>query len=233
MSLRNPSFLRRRVLMAFAALAAWPARAQQPAPTAAGAAPAPAPATPAAPAGPVLTGPIVEVTTKEGVISIQMASDQAPITTGNFLRYVDQKRYDGSNFYRASRAINAPQYGVIQGGLQNDPKKILKAIAHESTTKTGLKHVDGTISLARNAPGTATSDFFICVGPSSYLDAKPEDSGDNEGFAVFGQVVAGMDVVKKILALPTDAPARNPAMQGQMLSPPVTIVTMRRAKPAA
>ena len=111
----------------------------------------------------------------------------------------------------------------------NDPAKLFPPIAHESTTQTGLSHQDGTISMARYAPGTATADFFICAGPAPYLDANPGAPGDNAGYAAFGQVVEGMDVVRAIMALPTNGVALNPAMQGQILSPPVAIVTMRRA----
>lgn len=118
--------------------------------------------------------------------------------------------------------------GIIEGGLQNDPAKLLPPIAHESTTMTGLAHVDGTISMARDAPGTATADFFICSGEASYLDAHPNASGDNAGYAAFGAVVEGMDVVRAILALPTPGKALNPAMAGQILDPPVPIVSMKR-----
>jgi peptidyl-prolyl cis-trans isomerase A (cyclophilin A) len=109
-----------------------------------------------------------------------------------------------------------------------DPAKILPPIAHEPTTQTGLKHLDGVISMGRYAPGTATGDFFICSGPAPYLDAHPGAPGDNAGYAAFGHVIDGMDVVRAILALPTNGPARSPMMQGQMLSPPVPIVSVKR-----
>lgn len=195
---------RRDVLAGAAALAASPALAQ---------------------------APPVRVAVKSGMgqIVLKLYPDKAPITVANFLRYVDTKRYDGSTFYRASKAPTDASIGLVQGGLQNDPAKILKPIAHESTLKTGLKHKDGTVSLARRAQGSATSDFFICVGDSSYLDADPNAPGDNAGFAAFGQVVEGMDVVKKILAAPVSATAGSPEMKGEMLKPPVPIVSMRRA----
>jgi peptidyl-prolyl cis-trans isomerase A (cyclophilin A) len=120
---------------------------------------------------------------------------------------------------------------VIQGGIRKDAT-LLRPIAHESTLKTGLSHKDGAISLGRNAPGTANSDFFICVGDQTYLDADPTAKGDNLGFAVFGQVVEGMDHVRAILALPTSSTAGHGAMKGEMLSPPVPIISARRA-PAA
>src|SRR5262249_21505119 len=149
-------------------------------------------------------------------------------TVANFLRYVDTGRYDGASFYRASRAPGAPTVGIIEGGLQNDPARLLPPIAHESTTMTGLAHVDGTISMARDAPGTATADFFVCCGEASYLDAHRAAAGDNAGYAAFGTVIEGMDVARAILALPTPGKALNQAMQGQILDPPVPIVSMRR-----
>ena len=211
---------RRDFLIGAGALAATPVLAQE-APT-----PAAPPALPPPAAGMVR----VALNTGQGTIVLDLNQEKAPITAGNFLRYIDQKRYDGSTFYRASRPPNATtaDYGVIQGGLENNPAKILKAIAHEPTTKTGLKHVDGTISMGRNAPGTATSDFFICIGDSAYLDANPDAPGDNLGFAAFGQVVQGMDVVKKILVLPTSPTKGVGVMKGQMLEPRVSIKTARR-----
>ncbi|WP_425996158.1 peptidylprolyl isomerase [Caulobacter sp. DWR1-3-2b1] len=171
----------------------------------------------------------VDVETGQGKIVIELYVDRAPITTANFLRYVDQKRYDGATFFRASRAPGAIDYGLIQGGLQGDPAKVLKPIAHEPTTRTGIKHTDGVVSIARNAPGTATSDFFICVGDAPYLDADPAAQGDNAGFAAFGKVVEGMDVVRRIINLPTPGVAVNPVMKGQILDPPVPILRTRRA----
>ena len=109
-----------------------------------------------------------------------------------------------------------------------DPTKLFPPIAHESTTVTGLKHLDGTLSMARFAPGSATSDFSICCGDAPYLDAHPEAPGDNLGYAAFGQVVEGMEVARAILALPTTGAALNPAMQGQMIDPPVRILSARR-----
>ena len=172
--------------------------------------------------------PRVAVQTDHGVFVLELAQDKAPVTAGNFLRYVDTSRYDGSTIYRASRAGGTASTGLIEGGLQNDPAKLLPPIAHESTTQTGLRHVDGTISMAREAVGTATADYFICVGDASYLDADPNQSGDNAGYAAFGQVVDGMDVVRAILMLPTGGVARNPVMQGQILDPPVSIASMKR-----
>ena len=182
----------------------------------------------ASPALAQAANPKVAITTDHGVITAEIFQDKAPITAGNFLRYVDTKRYDDSQFYRAVRAPGAPEMGLIEGGVSMFPARLLPPVKHEPTTQTGLHHVDGTLSLARFAPGTGQSDFSIVVGDASYLDADPSQPGDNLGFAAFGHVSEGMEVVKAILALPTNGPARNPTMQGQILSPPVTIVTMRR-----
>ena len=169
----------------------------------------------------------VRLTTDKGAILVELADDKAPITVANFLHYVDTKRMDLAVFYRASRAPGAPTVGLIEAGVKV-PGKLFPPIAHESTTTTGLKHLDGTLSMARFAPGTAASDFSICCGDAPYLDAHPEAPGDNLGYAAFGQVVEGMDVVRAILALPTTGVAETPAMQGQILDPPVKFITARR-----
>jgi peptidyl-prolyl cis-trans isomerase A (cyclophilin A) len=171
----------------------------------------------------------VRVKTPRGDIVLELAAAKAPITCANFLRYVRTRRFDGSSFYRVVRTPGAPTTGLVQGGLQNDPAKLLAPIRHESTAITGLKHLDGVISMARNAPGTATADFFICVGDTPSLDADPAAPGDNQGFAAFGRVIEGMEVVRTILALPSNGKARNPVMQGQILDPPVPILSMRLA----
>ena len=170
----------------------------------------------------------VALETADGPILVEVYPDKAPITAGNFLRYVDEKRFDGATFYRASKVPNAPEYGLVQGGVQNDPKRVLKPIAHEPTTKTGLSHVNGALSMGRTAPGTATSDFFICVGDMPYMDADPKQPGDNLGFAVFGKVIEGMDTVRTILAEPTSPTAGEGVMKGEILAKPVKIVTARR-----
>jgi len=173
--------------------------------------------------------PVVIITTALGTITVELAADKAPITTANFLKYVDRKLYDGVTFYRASKPPGqaANDYGSIQGGLRDDVKKKLPPIAHESTLKTGLKHGDGTISMGRHAPGTAQADWFITLGDMSYLDADPKDP-KNPGFAAFGQVVEGMEVVRAILAMPTGGAALNAVMQGEILDPPVKILSARR-----
>ena len=177
--------------------------------------------------------PRVVITTTDGAMTLELFADKAPITTANFLKYVDRKLYDGATFYRASKPPGqiANDYGTIQGGLQNNPKKVLPPIAHESTLKTGLKHTDGTISMGRHAPGTAQADWFICIGDMPYLDADPKDP-KNPGFAAFGRMVDGKPVAETILGQPTDPNAGVGAMKGEMLVKPVRILSIRRAPPA-
>ncbi len=186
-----------------------------------------APATAVPAAVPAATVSIV-MTTSEGPITLALEKDRAPLTTANFLRYVDQKRLDGVTFYRAMKL--GADAGLIQGGPQGEVKRLLPPVKHEPTSETGLSHVDGTISLARFAPGSATADFFITVGPVLSLDANPAGSGDTAGFAAFGHVVEGMDVVKRILAAPTSPTAGVGVMKGQMIAAPVKILTVRRVK---
>lgn len=181
-------------------------------------------------AGPALAQqarPRVRLETEKGAIVVELAADKAPITVANFLRYVDSGRMDGAVFFRAVQAPGAPTVGFIQGGVK-DSAKLFPPIAHESTADTGLKHLDGTLSMARFAPGTAAADFSIMCGEAPHLDADPTAPGDNLGYAAFGQVVEGMDVVHTILGSPTGGAALNPVMQGQILDPPVRIVSARR-----
>lgn len=184
--------------------------------------PAPAPK-------PAATGIVrVLLTTSKGPVTVEVETAKAPVTAANFLRYVDQKRLDGTTFYRAARAPGAPiDYGLVQFGVMNAPKKLLPPIAHEPTSKTGLSHLNGTISMARNAPGTASGDFFVVVGDMPSLDADPKASGDNLGFAAFGRVVDGMDAVRRMLAAPIST-APGGAFPGQMIAKPVVITTARR-----
>ncbi len=165
----------------------------------------------------------VALETSLGTITVAVETERAPITSANFLRYVDQKRLDGTSFYRADPV--AANFGLIQGGPSNDPKRVLKPIPHEPTSATGLSNSDGAISMARGAPGTATGDFFIIVGDMSALDAKP---GGDPGFAAFGHVVEGMDIVRRILAAPTSPTEGAGAMKGQMLAPKIPILHAHR-----
>jgi peptidyl-prolyl cis-trans isomerase A (cyclophilin A) len=170
----------------------------------------------------------VVLKTSLGDIVLAVETARAPITAANFLRYVDQKRLDGCEFYRAMAVGDDGQYGLVQGGLRGNPKRVLKPIAHEPTSVTGLSHVDGAISMARADPGTATADFFVVIGDLVSLDAQP-DSGD-PGYAVFGHVIDGMDVVHMILGQPRSPTAGEGVMRGQMLAEPVKILTVRRAE---
>ena len=182
----------------------------------------PAPAAVQPPA--VLAGPRVVLNTSEGAVTIALDTARAPLTAANFLRYVDAKKFDGTTFYRALRFPGDRPAGLIQGGIKG--VKPLPPIAHEPTSKTGLTHIDGAVSMARAAPGSAQGDFFIIVGGLPSLDASDKDPG----FAVFGQVVEGMDVVLKINAAPVSPTAGTGAMKGQILAAPVTIVSARRVK---
>lgn len=207
---------RRGFLAGAAALAVAPASAQAPPAAVAAAAPA---------------RPRVALQTAKGAIVIELAADKAPVTCANFLRYVEARRFDKASFYRAMKNSWDPSTGVVQGGLMNDPAKAFPPIKHEATLDTGLSHKDGAVSMARWAPGTATSEFFISVGDNSGLDERPRGDGDIAGFAVFGQVVEGMEVVKTILASPTSPTAGEGVMKGQILEPPVAIATARRVSP--
>jgi len=150
---------------------------------------------------------------------------RAPTTSRNFLRYVDQGSYRGGRFHRTVRSDNQPEnrvrIAVIQGGLDSLRAKDFPPIRLERTTETGLSHRDGTISMARDGPDTATSDFFICIGDQPELDFGGKRNPDGQGFAAFGKVVRGMDVVRQI---------QTARAQGQRLTPPIEIVDITRAR---
>ncbi len=187
---------------------------------------------PAPPPAPPPIGETIQIvlTTELGPITLELDHKHAPITTENFVAYVDQKRFDGTVFYRALRLPWGDQpNGLIQGGTQNDPKRILKPIAHEPTSQTGILHKAWAISMARYDPGTATGDFSIMLGDQPALDANPAASGDNQGYAAFGRVVGGQDVVRAIFEAPLSPTLGEGSMKGQMLARPVTIITARRA----
>jgi peptidyl-prolyl cis-trans isomerase A (cyclophilin A) len=161
-----------------------------------------------------------------GDIVLEIYEEQAPQTAKNFLRYVDEDRFEGARFYRVVHMNNQPQnevkIEVIQGGLQDDfPDQALPPIDHETTSVTSIKHLDGTLSMARLEPGTASSEFFICIGNQPELDFGGRRNPDGQGFAAFGKVVEGLQVVRKIQQKPAE---------GQFLSPVVQITSIRRVK---
>ena len=174
-------------------------------------------------AGPgAAVNPRVCIVTSLGKIDLEIALDKAPLSAANFLRYVDAGLYNGTAFFRTVTMANQPdnpvKIEVIQGGDVPEDKAF-PAIAHETTAATGLRHLDGSVSMARADPGTASSNFFICLGDQPELDFGGRRNPDGQGFAVFGRVLAGMEVVRLIHSSPRDK---------QSLTPPVTILTIRR-----
>lgn len=166
--------------------------------------------------------------TELGDIEIELDAKRAPGTTENFLRYVDAGHYDGGRFHRTVRLNpdnqpnNTIKIEVIQGGVNPEKSKQgFAPIKLERTSVTGLKHKDGTISMARNFADTATSDFFICIGDQPELDFGGKRNADAQGFAAFGKVVKGMDVVKKIQQSP---------YKDQALTPPIKILKVQWLK---
>jgi peptidyl-prolyl cis-trans isomerase A (cyclophilin A) len=166
----------------------------------------------------------VALETGAGRIVIALDRGRAPVTSANFLKYVDGGKYDGETFYRA---MPYGEGGLLQGGITSDSRKLYPPIAHEPTGTTGLRHVAGALSMASLGPGTARADFFILTTDIPALDSTPADPG----FAVFGHVVEGMDVVKMILAAPVSATKGDGALKGQMLENPVRIVSAKRLDP--
>ena len=168
----------------------------------------------------------VALDTEAGRIVLALDRGRAPLSTANFLKYVDGKRYDGEPFYRAVKAEGS---GFIQGGIRSDSLKLFPPVAHEPTSRTGLKHVAGAVSLARLEPGSAQADFFILTTDIPGFDAG-DPGGDPDGFAVFGHVVEGMEVVNRIYAAPVSPTKGEGVMKGQLLDPPVKIVKATRVK---
>jgi peptidyl-prolyl cis-trans isomerase A (cyclophilin A) len=181
----------------------------------------------AAPA-PVPKPPVrVALETSAGRILVEVEPAKAPVTAGNFLKYVDQKRLDGITFYRTVKVQD--HFGFVQFGVQNDFKRMLPTIRHEPTTQTGIKHGDGTLSMPRLAPGSARGEFTIMLGDQPSFDANPAAPGDNLGYAAFGRVVEGMDVLLKIFDAPTSPTATvMGAFKGEVPVAPVKILTARR-----
>lgn len=198
-----------------------PARAKAAKPRAKSVAPAPLPALVR-----------IAMVTSAGTIELELDHQHAPITVENFVRYVEARKFDGITFYRAMRLAWGDQpNGLIQAGLQANPLKVFKPIAHEPTSATGILHKAGTISMARYAPGTATADFSILLSDLTALNADPKasDPDGQAGFAAFGRVVSGMDVVRKIWDSPLSLTKGEGPLKGQMLDPPVKVLTVRRA----
>jgi len=172
--------------------------------------------------------PQVKIKTELGDIIIEVDTINAPVTASNFLKYVDDKIFNSAFFYRVVRMDNQPnneiKIEVIQGGLGFDESPLsLSPIEHETTDKTGILHKDGVISMARMEPGTASSESFICIGDQPELDFGGKRNPDGQGFAAFGKVMKGMDVVRKIQSKPN---------KEQMLVTPVNIMEVVRMKPA-
>lgn len=186
---------------------------------------------PAPPPAPLPDTVRVAMVTALGTIEVDLDHRRAPITVENFVRYVDAKKFDGMPFYRAMRLNWGTQpNGLIQAGLQANPLKVFKPIAHEPTSQTGILHKAGTISMARYAPGTAMADFSILLSDLPSLDADPKSANaeSQAGFAAFGHVVTGMDVVRKIWDAPLSPTKGEGPLKGQMLEPPVKVLTVRR-----
>jgi peptidyl-prolyl cis-trans isomerase A (cyclophilin A) len=157
----------------------------------------------------------VRLETALGNIVLALDAKRAPETTANFMRYVDDGRFDGISFYRVARNKSAPRFGFVQSGIRTDARRFLDMIPHESTAKTGIKHLDMTISMARRGPpGSANGNWFITLGPNPQMDWHK----GNAGYAAFGHVVGGQAVVKRILAQPT-----GQRMNGTILLNPVYV----------
>jgi peptidyl-prolyl cis-trans isomerase A (cyclophilin A) len=170
--------------------------------------------------------PKIIIQTSMGNITVEIDQQKAPVTATNFLKYVDEKRFIGATFYRVVRMDNQPsnkiKIQVIQGGIEFAKSDLsLKPIKHETTKETGILHKNGTISMARNEPGTASSEFFICIGDQPELDFGGKRNPDGQGFAAFGHVIDGMAVVLQIQKQVDD---------NQMLISPIKIEDMRRLK---
>lgn len=161
----------------------------------------------------------VQLLTPYGSIVVALDTKRAPATSRNFLSYVDDKRFDGTEFYRAARSKKVAGTGFIQGGIRTDARRILPPFPLETTLETGLSHVDGAISMARGESAAAAGgNFFICVGDQRQMDATPT----YEGYAVFGKVIGGTPLVKRILRVPTGG--GFDAMKGQMILRPIPII---------
>ena len=179
----------------------------------------------------------VVITTELGTIEAVVSESRAPRTAANFLRYVRAGQYTGGRFHRTVRRDNQPGKDVlievVQAGV--DPRLEAQAfppITLERTSETGLRHLDGTLSMARDGPDTATSDFFICIGDQPSLDFGGKRNPDGQGFAAFGRVTKGMEVVRRIQAAPADGQSPHPAGRDPVdprrrVSPPRSLHDLR------
>lgn len=205
-----------RTLLLSAAVIAAPAAAQE----AATAPPASTePAAPAsAPAEQEYETQLVRIETGAGPIVLEIETERAPITAANFLRYVEEGRLGNAAFYRASQKIGEGK-GFVQFGLRQHPDYVFPPIEHEPTTETGLTHDDGTISMVRGEPGTADADYLIMVSDQPQWDASER----GPGYAAFGHVVEGMDVVRQILAAPIDPDKGDGVLRGELLAEDIPV----------
>jgi peptidyl-prolyl cis-trans isomerase A (cyclophilin A) len=172
------------------------------------------------------------MSTDLGDIEIDVYVDKAPISAANFLQLVDGGHLDGGTFYRVVSYENdkgSPKIEVIQGGL-NVEEGPFPPIEHETTEQTGILHTDGVISMARGDVGTATTEFFIVIGDQPALDYGEVRNPDKQGFAAFGKVVSGMDVVRAINESPADGPADSDYTKGQILTEPIAIMSVKRVQ---
>jgi len=173
--------------------------------------------------------PQLHITTELGDFIVEVDTVHAPISAMNFLRYVDGGFYDGGSFHRTVTPDNQPndsiRIAVIQGNISSERREdTVGPILLERTSVTGLMHLDGTLSMARSGPDTGVASFFICVGNQPELDFGGRRNSDGQGFAAFGRVISGMDVVRRINASPAE---------GQSLTPPIRIISAKRVEGAA
>ena len=165
----------------------------------------------------------VKIVTSDGPMMLAIDTKRAPKTSANFLAYVDDGRFDGTSFYRAARGKKDPKTGFIQGGIQTDARRILPPFPLETTTMTGIRHLDATVSMARAAnPDSAGGNFVITIGPAPQMDARPGFAG----YAAFGHLVAGRETVQRILAEPSGGGLD--AFKGQMILRKVKLISVRR-----
>jgi peptidyl-prolyl cis-trans isomerase A (cyclophilin A) len=179
----------------------------------------------------------VVIETDLGAIHVELDNQHAPLTVANFLKYVDAGHFQGGRFHRTVKTNpdNQPQSAikieVIQGGVNPERKdQGFGAIKLERTTLSGLKHRDGTISMARFQPDSAVSDFFICIGDQPSLDFGGQRNPDGQGFAAFGKVTQGMEIVRTIQSAPSGAGHEGTNQTIQRLTPPVRIINITRKK---